>query len=78
MSKRTCAYCGEPAEGNYSIHRDGFCVGPEVDLCDRHGSKRFPSCPDIWERIAARLAMGEEIPLSEGTMVVDALEEPSR
>jgi hypothetical protein len=23
-SEKTCAYCGGPAEGNYSIHRDGF------------------------------------------------------
>lgn len=25
---KTCAYCGGPAEGNYSVHRDGFGDGP--------------------------------------------------
>jgi len=29
-----CANCARPAEGNYSVHRDGFGVGPEVPLCD--------------------------------------------
>lgn len=47
-----CAYCGKPAEGNYSIHRDGFGVGPEVDLCDACGSTAEPTCQDIWMRIA--------------------------
>lgn len=49
---KTCSYCGNPAEGHYSIHRDGFGVGPEVDLCDACGSKQTPDCYDIWERIA--------------------------
>lgn len=48
----TCAFCGKPAEGNYSIHRDAFGVGPEVDLCDAHGSEATPTCEEIWERIA--------------------------
>lgn len=48
----TCAFCGHPAEGNYSIHRDGFGVGPEVDLCDGHGSHETPTEAEIWERIA--------------------------
>lgn len=56
--EKTCAYCGGPAEGNYSIHRDGFGVGPEVDLCDAHGGGELPSCEQIWDRIAqARTAM---------------------
>jgi hypothetical protein len=49
---KTCAYCGEPAEGEYSIHRDGFGIGPEVDLCNEHGSKPTPTCEEIWERIS--------------------------
>jgi hypothetical protein len=49
---KLCAFCGGPAEGNCSIHRDGFGVGPEVDLCDAHGSGELPSCPQIWDRIA--------------------------
>jgi hypothetical protein len=51
---RTCVYCGGPAEGNYSIHRDGFCEGPEVDLCDEHGGYPSPTPEEIWERIAER------------------------
>jgi hypothetical protein len=47
-----CAFCGKPAEGNFAIHRDGFCVGPEVDLCDACGGEELPSCPEIWEKIA--------------------------
>lgn len=47
-----CAFCGEPAEGNYSIHRDGFAVGPEVDLCDACGEDLEPSCFVIWDAIA--------------------------
>jgi hypothetical protein len=50
--RRTCSFCGAPAEGNYSIHRDGFGVGPEVDLCDGCGGAELPSCPEIWDRIA--------------------------
>lgn len=47
-----CAFCAAPAEGNHKIHRDGFGVGPQVDLCDAHGSGRLPSCEQIWNRIA--------------------------
>lgn len=47
-----CAFCGKPAEGNHAIHRDGFMVGPEVDLCDACGSKETPTCAEIWHRIA--------------------------
>lgn len=47
-----CAYCGKPAEGNFSIHRDGFGVGPEVELCDACGGYPHPTCEQIWEQIA--------------------------
>jgi hypothetical protein len=48
---RRCAFCVERAEGNFSIHRDGFGEGPEVDLCDEHGSRPKPTCEEIWDRI---------------------------
>jgi len=48
-----CAFCGGPAEGNFSIHRDGFCKGPEVPLCDEHGAGLKPSCTTIWARISS-------------------------
>ncbi len=47
-----CAYCGKPAQGNFSIHRDGFGEGPEVPLCDAHGSEATPTCEEIWDQIA--------------------------
>lgn len=50
--KSACAYCGKPAEGNYAIHRDGFGVGPEVDLCDACGGGAIPTCRAIWNLIA--------------------------
>jgi hypothetical protein len=49
---RWCAYCGRGAQGQYSIHRDGFGVGPEVDLCNACGSRVTPTCGEIWSRIA--------------------------
>lgn len=48
----TCAFCNKPAEGNAAIHRDGFGVGPQVDLCDACGTHETPTCEEIWERIA--------------------------
>lgn len=51
---RTCAACGKLAEGHYSIHRDGFGIGPEVDLCNACGSEAEPSCEFIWAEIAER------------------------
>lgn len=51
-NEQVCAYCGRPAEGNYGIHRDGFCIGPQVPLCDLHGEHEEPSCCTIWDRIA--------------------------
>lgn len=47
-----CAYCGDLAQGNYSIHRDGFDNGPEVPLCDQCGDHTGPSLLAIWSRIA--------------------------
>jgi len=49
-----CEYCGNPAEGNYSVHRDGFGEGPEVWLCDFCGGPDLasPSLQDIWAKIA--------------------------
>jgi hypothetical protein len=47
-----CAYCGGPSEGNYTVHRDGFGVGPEVELCDVCGGGRFPTLSMIWKKIA--------------------------
>ena len=50
---RKCANCGkDPTEGNYSIHRDGFGIGPEVPLCDGCGSGELPTCREIWDNIA--------------------------
>jgi hypothetical protein len=47
-----CVYCGKDAEGNYSIHRDGFGVGPDVPLCDACAEDDDIECPDIWHKIA--------------------------
>lgn len=47
----TCAFCGKPAEGNHSVERDGFCLGPEVRLCDACGSGVEPTLTEIWGRI---------------------------
>lgn len=47
-----CAFCGERAEGKYAVHRDGFGVGPEVDLCDACGGSEFPTLAQIWDAIA--------------------------
>lgn len=49
-----CVYCGKPAEGNYSVHRDGFGVGPEVPLCDACGEGLQPTLDEIWARIGDR------------------------
>ena len=48
----TCAYCGNPAEGNYSIHRDHIGSGPEVPLCDACGGGPYPTVTQIWAKIA--------------------------
>ena len=49
--KPRCCYCGNLAEGRYSIHRDGFGEGPEIDLCDLCGGSRFPTCEEIWDAL---------------------------
>jgi len=48
----TCAYCQKPSQGNYSVHRDGFCEGPEVDLCDECGGFASPTLEEIWAHIS--------------------------
>ena len=55
----TCAFCGAKAEGHYSIHRDGFGVGREVNLCDRDGRSFEPSCEIIWDALK-----GKRLPMS--------------
>ncbi len=54
MSALQCAACGAQAEGNCSVHRDGFCEGPEVDLCDGCGAEELPALETIWAMIALR------------------------
>jgi hypothetical protein len=51
-----CAYCGEPAQGNYAIHRDGFGDGPEVELCDDCAAYPHPTCDEIWALISQRVS----------------------
>jgi hypothetical protein len=52
-----CAYCGRDALGDgASIHRDGFCRGPQVRLCLYCGAEDGPTCEEIWARIAERRA----------------------
>lgn len=48
MSNPECSYCEEPAQGNYSIHRDGMGEGPEVPLCDECGGHPTPTEHEIW------------------------------
>ena len=55
ISKRVfCSFCGEEIKGEikFSIHRDGFGVGPEVPLCVECGSYSTPTCEEIWNKIA--------------------------
>jgi hypothetical protein len=49
---RLCAYCAQPAEGRYGVHRDGYGVGPLMDLCTACGAHDTPTLADIWDRIA--------------------------
>lgn len=51
-----CAACGDHAQGNASIHRDGFGEGPEVELCDACGMAELPTCEELWKQIAERRA----------------------
>lgn len=59
-SEVPCAACGEPVEFNHSIHRDGFCEGPEVWICDGCGSDELPTCEQIYAAIAQRRDEGFE------------------
>ena len=67
-----CVFCDMPAQGNYSIHRDGFGVGPEVELCDDCGSGPSPTCGEIWDEIAvpssARYAHKPKLPAFNAKM----------
>lgn len=47
-----CVYCGNQAQGNHAIHRDGFGEGPEAPLCDDCGAYLYPTCEQIWEKIS--------------------------
>lgn len=55
-----CAACGQRAQGNFSLHRDGFAIGPEVALCDGCGSGVSPSLQEIWWNIAQRRKAGNQ------------------
>jgi hypothetical protein len=67
-----CAYCSKPSEGNASIHRDGFGVGPEVDLCDACGLHETPTCEEIWDRIAQPSAEhGAHKPSAPTAQIID-------
>lgn len=50
-----CVACGTPCVGAFSIHRDGFGVGPEVPLCRGCGAHELPTCETLWKWIAERL-----------------------
>lgn len=54
----TCVNCGKQFDGavEFMIHRDGFCIGPEVKLCHACGAFPFPTCEEIWFNIAERRA----------------------
>jgi len=47
-----CVYCGNPAEGKHTIHRDGMGLGPDVPLCNRCGSGTTPTLQEIWDKIS--------------------------
>jgi hypothetical protein len=49
-----CAACGAPAVGNHAMHRDGFCKGPEVEICDACGEEEHPTLDELWSKIAER------------------------
>lgn len=50
-----CVYCKETeAQGNYSIHKDGFGIGKEVPLCDECGQDEYPTCHEIWMAISSK------------------------
>ena len=46
-----CSFCGQSAEGNHSIHRDGRDEGPLVPLCNECGSVSSGLMEEeIWSR----------------------------
>lgn len=51
---KPCSACGTPSEGYFSIHRDGFCEGPEVPLCNGCGAEETPTTGELWHSIAGR------------------------
>ena len=44
-----CAACGRAAEGEYSLHRDGFSEGPQVPLCNFCGGEEEPTLGLLWQ-----------------------------
>lgn len=52
MSKVYCAFCGDESQQNYSVHRDGFDVGPEIWLCNNCGKDPAINLDEIWAKIA--------------------------
>jgi hypothetical protein len=51
---RWCAFCGRLADGVFSIDRDDFGEGPEVDLCNVCGGDEDLTCETIWARISMK------------------------
>lgn len=51
LARMLCAYCGKPCKGNFSIHRDDSCTGPEFPLCDECGDEDGPSLSEIRRKL---------------------------
>lgn len=51
-----CAACGTEIVGKapFGIHRDGFCDGPEVDICAACGGENSITTGDLWAAIKVR------------------------
>ena len=75
-----CAMCLEPWQGNYTIHRDGMGVGPELPLCDGCGSERGPTCEEIWHafRVCSQLIPEYDQGAIERARFIAHLEHASR
>lgn len=56
---RLCAYCGEPAQGRYSIHETDNVSGAEVPLCDLCGDLDGPGVETIWAQIRRKKERGK-------------------
>jgi hypothetical protein len=56
INKVHCSYCFVEIKGEveFTVHRDGFGIGPEVPLCVGCGSKPIPTLEEIWSKIARR------------------------